>query len=278
MEWEAVRKQYENYTEVKQSQEWFKVYDIGHDIYAVYEPYHFQEVISYLIKGEKKALLWDTGLGIGDMKKCIEEIYDGELIVVNSHHHFDHIGDDWRFDNVYIYDHPEMKQVLDGPLDDDYVRPQFTPDQFADDAPIRSHEYIWHPVSYETVPEGHIFDLGKRRWRLIHTPGHAKDAVMLVNDEEKILFTGDTYYPAPLYCFEDTFAEYVQTMKELAENYHDYLLITSHNEPCIEGSILPSIADGFEKILNKEALPVQDLGEREYYVFETFSLIKKKEK
>ena len=228
--------------------------------------------------GEKKALLWDTGLGVGDMKRCIGEIYDGEVTVVNSHHHFDHIGDDWRFDNVYIYDHPEMKRALDEPLDDDYVKPQFTPDQFADYAPIKSHEYVWHPVSYKIVPEGHIFDLGRRRWKLIHTPGHAKDAVMLVNDEEKILFTGDTYYPAPLYCFEDTFEEYVQTMKMLAGNYRDYLLITSHNEPCIDGKILPSIAEGFEQILKKETLPVKDLGERELYVFETFSLIKKKEK
>ncbi|MBQ1477094.1 MAG: MBL fold metallo-hydrolase [Erysipelotrichaceae bacterium] len=277
MEWEAVRKQYENFREVKQSQAWFKVYDIGHDILAIYEPYHFQEVISYLILGEEKALLWDTGLGIGDMKKCVEEIYDGDYLVVNSHHHFDHIGDDWRFEKVYVYDHPDMIRSLEGPLADSYVKPQFEEDQFADEAPIRSHTYVYHPVTYETVKEGHLFDLGKRRWKLIHTPGHAKDAVMLVNEEEKILFTGDTYYPAPLYCFEDTFEDYVKTMKKLSGEYSSYLLVTSHNEPYAEGSILKDIAEGFEKILLREVKPDKDLGEREMYIFDSFSLIKKKE-
>ncbi|MCR5299888.1 MAG: MBL fold metallo-hydrolase [Erysipelotrichaceae bacterium] len=277
MDWENVREQYRQFREVPQSQTWFRVYDIGHDILAIYEPYHFQEVISYLIKGDQKALLWDTGLGVGDMKKCVGELWDKDYIVVNSHHHFDHIGDDWQFDKVYVFDHPDMIKAVTEPLADSYVLPQFTDDQFADNAPIRSHTYVWHPVCYETFSEGEVFDLGGRRFRVIHTPGHAKDAIMLVNEEEKILFTGDTYYPAPLYCFEDTFDDYVKTMKRLADEYSGYLLVTSHNEPYRPGSLFPSICEGFVKIQNKEICPVREFGEREMYEFDTFSLIKKKE-
>ena len=34
---------------------------------AIYEPCHFQEVISYLIEGTDSAMLFDFGMGIGDM-------------------------------------------------------------------------------------------------------------------------------------------------------------------------------------------------------------------
>ena len=30
---------------------WFKVYELPHNVFAIFEPYHFQEVISFLIIG-----------------------------------------------------------------------------------------------------------------------------------------------------------------------------------------------------------------------------------
>ncbi|MDD5792315.1 MAG: MBL fold metallo-hydrolase [Erysipelotrichaceae bacterium] len=277
-DWEKKRLQYASFQKIDQSQPWFEVYDIGHDIIAIYEPYHFQEVISYLILGQDKALLLDTGLGIGHMRRCVEEIYKGDYLVFNSHHHFDHILGDYLFnDRLYVYDHQEMINALSKPLASDYVKENFAPDQFADEAPIKSHEYVYHPISFQTVEEGHIFNLGRRRLKVIATPGHAKDAIMLVDEENKLLFTGDTYYPAPLYCFEDTFDEYLLTMQKLAKQYKDYLLVTSHNEPYRPGFKLVEVANGFMAIKNKKLLPSKDLGTRELYENEDFSLIKKKE-
>ena len=276
-DWEQVRPQYSEFKEIEQSQPWFKVYDIGHDILAIYEPYHFQEVISYLIKGKDKALLWDTGLGIGDMKKCVSELWDGELLVCNSHHHFDHFLGDWQFENVYAFDHPDMIKALTQPLPDTYTGPNFAEDQFADDAPIKSHTYEFHPISYTLIKEGYVFDLGGRRFGVVHTPGHAKDAIMLDNKEEKILFTGDTYYPAPMYCFEPTFDTYVKTMDMLAEKYSDYLLVTSHNEPLRPGSIFIPIAKGFHDIKEHKLSKVAEFGEREMFKTEDFALIKIKD-
>jgi glyoxylase-like metal-dependent hydrolase (beta-lactamase superfamily II) len=49
---------YENYKELATSHPWFKVYPLGDSVYAIYEPYNWQEVISYLIIGSEKALLF----------------------------------------------------------------------------------------------------------------------------------------------------------------------------------------------------------------------------
>ena len=36
---------------------WFEPYKVAEGVTAIYEPHHFQEVISYLIEGETSALL-----------------------------------------------------------------------------------------------------------------------------------------------------------------------------------------------------------------------------
>ena len=33
----------------------------------------------------------------------------------------------------------------------------------------------------------------------IYPPGHSPDSIMLAEDDRKLLFTGDTFYPAALY-------------------------------------------------------------------------------
>ena len=59
------RPQYATLEAVEQPDPWFSVYRLPHDVYAIYEPGHFQEVISYLVLGGEKALLIDTGMGMG---------------------------------------------------------------------------------------------------------------------------------------------------------------------------------------------------------------------
>lgn len=63
-----MRSIYNELESVATRSQWFKVYKLENDIYAIAEPYHFQEVISYLILGDDKALLWDTGMGIDNIK------------------------------------------------------------------------------------------------------------------------------------------------------------------------------------------------------------------
>ena len=99
--WESLpRPAWSNFEKISQSQEWFEVYKVLPGIYAIYEPGQFDEVISYLITGTEKTLLFDTGLGIGDIKKVVSELTNLEVIVLNSHTHYDHIGGNHQFDKI----------------------------------------------------------------------------------------------------------------------------------------------------------------------------------
>src|ERR1700733_8457793 len=68
------RVEYRNFQRVPVSDPWFQVYSVAPAVFAIYEPHQSEETISYLIAGEKQALLFDTGMGISDIKKVTAEL------------------------------------------------------------------------------------------------------------------------------------------------------------------------------------------------------------
>lgn len=64
---------------------WFTVWQIAPNVKAIFEPHHFQEVISYLIEGETGAVLFDSGMGIGNMRALVESLTDKPITLVCSH-------------------------------------------------------------------------------------------------------------------------------------------------------------------------------------------------
>ena len=97
----------------------------------------------------------------------------------------------------------------------------FAPDKIGDFDPKKYSIPGSNPMPVE---DGYIIDLGSRSLRIIHTPGHSPDSIMLYDEDAAALFTGDSYYPGPLYChYEGEFygasnlADYVKSMKKVAE-------------------------------------------------------------
>jgi hypothetical protein len=81
--------------------EWFVVQNLGDGIHLLAEPPH---VNSFLITGTQRAVLFDTGLGIANIRKVAEEITDLDILVVNSHYHFDHSGGNHLFSQIAIHE------------------------------------------------------------------------------------------------------------------------------------------------------------------------------
>ena len=262
--------------------DWFEVYRIRDGIYAIYEPGHFQEVISYLVLGREKALLIDTGLGIGDIRSVVRQLTRLPVEVMNTHSHFDHIGGNHQFETVYILNHPTAVRRLQLGASHQELAGEVTPGANAKPYPagFDPERYTIPPCRFGTVEEGHIFDLGGRKLWVIYTPGHSDDSVMLAEDEEKLLFTGDTFYPASLYVFfasadpvEQLVETYRRTMEQLAARYSDYTLICSHNEPLRGGEFLGRTARAFAEIqAGRQPDEVRSAGMKKYQ-FDGFAII-----
>ncbi len=67
--------------------DWFSIVEIAPSAYMISEPVH---VNCYLIVGSEAAVLFDTGLGIANIRLVAEALAGKPLRVVNSHYHFDH--------------------------------------------------------------------------------------------------------------------------------------------------------------------------------------------
>ncbi|MGD9278239.1 MAG: MBL fold metallo-hydrolase, partial [Desulfobacterales bacterium] len=44
------------------------------------------------------------------------------------------------------------------------------------------------------LEDGNVIDIGPHRFKILHTPGHASDGIVLYNEEEKVLISSDTLW------------------------------------------------------------------------------------
>src|SRR5258708_24952993 len=95
------RPAYSKLERVPTADPWFEVYKIRPGVFAIYEAHQLEEVISYLIIGRDKALLFDTGMGISNIQAVVAGLTKLPVSVLNSHTHNDHVGDNWRFTDGY---------------------------------------------------------------------------------------------------------------------------------------------------------------------------------
>jgi glyoxylase-like metal-dependent hydrolase (beta-lactamase superfamily II) len=276
--WDALpRTAWSEFRRVEQSQDWFEVYEIRPDVLAIYEPGQFEEVISYLVVGTERALLFDTGLGIGDMHRLVDELTDREVVVLNSHTHYDHVGGNHAFETVYGTGLDYTAESARGKSYDEVA--EFVgegwiwkdlPESFSIDG-YRSRPFTVTDV----VEDGQAIALGGVELEVLLTPGHAPDSLCLLDRERRLLFTGDTLYPATLYAHlpGSSFRDYQRSAERLASLAGAVdVLLPAHNEPTMPSSALVALRDAFAAVQEDGAPFVLADGYREYD-FGRFSLL-----
>ena len=68
---------------------WFATRELERGVWLVAEPVH---VNCFLVAGRERAVLIDSGLGIADIRPIVESLTDLDVMVANTHHHWDHVG------------------------------------------------------------------------------------------------------------------------------------------------------------------------------------------
>jgi glyoxylase-like metal-dependent hydrolase (beta-lactamase superfamily II) len=277
--WNALpRSEWSSFEKIDQDVDWFEVYRVSDGVFAIYEPGQFEEVISFLIVGEELALLFDTGLGIGDMRRVVDQLTSLPVIVLNSHTHYDHIGGNYQFPVIYA-------------LDTDYTKARALGSSIEDVAEFLSEGWVWKDLppgfdaaAYRSRPfsisrivaDGDGIVLGGRTLEILATPGHAPDSICLIDRENRLLFTGDTFYLAPLYTHipGSNFDDYVRSAARLAELAGSIdLALTSHNVPVVDASYMTALGAAFEDIRSGRATNYTESDGNYEYQFDGFSVI-----
>jgi glyoxylase-like metal-dependent hydrolase (beta-lactamase superfamily II) len=159
---------------------WFHVYsiDASSSTYAISEPKYWQENVSYLLIGKRRALLFDTGPGIYSIRAEVRRLTSLPVIAVPTHLHFDHVGDLEEFSDVRLLDTPALRSQVHGGY---FVEP---PPQYMLRSSFKYRVRGW-------IKDGQTIDLGGRSARLLSTPGHTPDSVSLVDGDGSRMFIGD---------------------------------------------------------------------------------------
>ena len=178
------------------------VHEYNEDFYLLRESgcVHYEKPFLYLIFGQDKVVLMDTGAGTTELASVVDGVIakwlkrkkrsDIKFMVMHSHGHGDHIARDSQFRG--------RAGVEFIPADIPSVQKAFG---------IAS----W-PASYGKL------DLGGRLLDVVPIPGHHPAAIALYDPRTAILMSGDNIYPGRLYIGDwDAFVQSTQRLVDFTE-------------------------------------------------------------
>jgi len=117
----------------------------------------------YVVEGDEKALLIDTGTKYDKLDEVIKQVTTKPLSVVITHAHADHAGNIGFFSEIYI--HPADTVLLDTPYEG----------------------------KIHFVDDGFTFELGNRPIEVKHMPAHTPGSIVLLDRKTGSCFSGDAF-------------------------------------------------------------------------------------
>ena len=132
----------------------------------------------YLLEGEDKALLLDTGYGFGHLRAYVEKLTDKPVLVANTHFHPDHAAGNAEWEEVLVspgwtVDAPSMEG-------DRYPR---------DPTAQRYPDY-----KKTVVHDGDVIELGGRSVKVLEAlPAHCNSSLFFVDEGHRMFFAGDEF-------------------------------------------------------------------------------------
>ena len=210
--------------------DWFAVDEIAPGLFGIGEPKYHQINWNYLIVGQERALLFDTGPGLRDITPVVASLTKLPVTALLSHLHYDHTGNFHRFADRALPDLPLLR-VCD--KEGVFTAPE---DMF-----LGSHEnMIWVPVAIrQWWPIGHRIDLGGNSLEIIATPGHSPESISLYDAGRNILLAADFLYLGNLYGqIPGAFLpDYLASAEALSRHLPaDVLILGAHGKPLADGT------------------------------------------
>ena len=175
--------------EIKQVEPW---------LYSIFDPLG---AICYLAVGEKGALLYDTGFGIGDLAGAVRRITDKPLTVVLGHAHIDHANGAYQFESAYLDDRelglfaihtsPDYRANCCNSLRESGIDapPGFDPDVFRNAGGDAGKGAGADKLL--SLKPGMIFDLGGLSCEVVDMAGHTAGSDGLLFKDKKTLLVSD---------------------------------------------------------------------------------------
>lgn len=230
--------------------DWFTIEKIDLDTFVISEYKHWEETHCYLLCGNKQAVLIDTGLGVSNIRKVIEQLTPLPILVLTTHVHWDHIGGHHLFENISVHKEEQKWMESSFPLPLQVVKSNLTckPCDFPKDFIL--NEYKIHQSKVQPIVNGgDTIDLGNRTIQIIHTPGHSPGHCCFYEPERKYLYSGDLIYKGCLDAFYPTTNPilFYDSLKKI-QTYSIDKILPGHHTLNIECNIIDEITNAFSQL------------------------------
>lgn len=215
-------------TSITMNSDWFNVSYINPKTYSLEENQSSQHNVSYMILGDSKAIMFDTGSGENQpingfkIKPIIDKLSQLPTTLLLSHFHFDHNQNISEFKSVGFPDLPFLRQNVTS--NDIY---NFTDeDLFIGSYPSKVQVNEWYPLNTD-------IDLGNRIIQLVNIPGHTNESIAIIDKTNKMAFLGDYFYNGSLFLFDNKdIIIYKKSIDYLLSILNDdYRLFGAHGTP-----------------------------------------------
>ena len=239
---------------------------------GIWEIDEFEISSCFLIEGTERALLIDTGQGVGDLRSCVEKLTDKPVTVVLTHNHGDHIGNVYQWDEVWIHpnDRPgltkknvarakesagEIANRQKGCFDGIYKMFKLVPYDLNEVEPSEDKEITVHDLA-----DGMQFDLGGKIITCYECFGHSLGEVVFLDETDRILFAGDAvnYNLGVSSCPVETTHRFLKRLMDMSDRYdciynghHDFRPLGAP----LDDDCLPNAIAVLEDALNGHIIP-----------------------
>ena len=200
-------------------------------------------VNQFLLCGEKRALLIDTGYGGEKFLRAVKKVTALPVTAANSHLHPDHSCGNYLFEEIYVgaADMPENgmpSNELAHSVAEYYRKNTHIPK-----AVINKVEKfgVMQPREEKYLPLPELMDLGGRKVRVLPCPGHTPGSVLFLDERDKTVYAGDAINPAfwAFTCPNTVFSAYADVWGSLKDKLCGYkeIRISHHTKPLDIGYI-----------------------------------------
>ena len=181
----------------------------------------------FLLAGEKKALLIDSGMQVHNAKEIAEELVNLPVELLNTHGDIDHVGSNDEFDSFYM----NLAEA--------------------------SNYYNTHKRTGRIIPvtDGDVIDLGNRELEIITLPGHTPGSIAVLDKNNRVLISGDPIQDGDIFMFgvQREMHAYLLSLEKL-KKYSDRFdtIYPSHGSFPVAPKIIDSLHKGATRILAGE--------------------------
>lgn len=181
----------------------------------------------FLLLGEKKALMIDSGMTTVDAEEICESITKLPIELLNTHADRDHVAGNEKFEWVYM-----------------------------SEKELENYRGNGSGREIKPVKEGDLIDLGGRVLEIIDLPGHTKGSIAILDVNKRVLISGDSIQDGNIFMFGEqrNLGKYVESLKELQRYAGRYdVIYPSHGTFPVKPSLTEKLIEGASEILMNEA-------------------------